>query len=533
MINKLLNPVVLALLVLGAFVVLFDDGFARMLSTEWQQPEYQYAYIIPFVSLYLIWVRATDLQRIPFEPSWIGVGLVVFGLVAFLLGELSAIWAVVWYGFLFTFWGLVIAVMGVRATAVIWAGLVYLVFMIPLPQTLLQNLSGAFQLWSSQIGTNFLRLVGVTVYLEGNVIDLGTYRLQVVEACSGLRYLFPLTSFSFFCAYIFRGRLWQRVVIFLSAVPITIFMNSFRIAVTGILVSRFGTGQAEGFLHYFEGWVIFVACIALLFLEMALFSLLSKRKLAQSFEVEIPELSDFRYLVPKGQPKAAALAGMTLIVAGAVGSLAVERRQEDVPAHVSLSTFPLVISEWSGSDGQLGADVLGELKLSDYLMTTYRTPDDPRPVELYIAYYDSQRTGASMHSPRACIPGGGWQIEELSQQEIPGIRADGSPLPVNRMVIARGPDRALVYYWFMQRGRYLTSEYLVKFYNLWDALTRNRTDGALVRVMTPITDSLDTADAEQRLTAFVRAAEPKVYYHLPGDVVVARAESGSQPANLR
>ncbi len=516
----LASPITWSLLVLAAFVVIFDDAFMRLVNTEWQLPEYQYAYIIPFVSLYLIWARATDLQRTPFEPSWIGVALVVLGIATFLLGKLSVIYAVIWYAFLFTLWGLVIAVTGLRAAAVIWAGLFYLVFMIPLPQTLLESLSGTFQLWSSQLGTAFLRLIGVSVFLEGNVIDLGTYKLQVVEACSGLRYLFPLTSFAFFCAYLFRGSLWQKVVIFLSAVPITIFMNSFRIAVTGVLVNRYGTEQAEGFLHDFEGWVIFVACLALLFLEMALFSL--GRKLAETFQVEIPELRDFRYLKPSGGLRAPTAAAIAVILAGAISSLAVENRREIVPAHVSLRTFPLVINQWSGNEGRLDEDMLSVLKLSDYVVTTYRTKADPSPVELYVAYYDSQSTGAYIHSPRACLPGGGWQIQALARHEIPDALADGSPLPVNRVVIGRGDEQQLVYYWFMQRGRYLTNEYLVKFYNFWDALTKNRTDGALVRVITPLSGELDLEPADRRLTAFVRAAEPKLYYHIPQEVVVAR-----------
>lgn len=516
----MLNPLVLAVLLVAAFVIIFDDAFARMVSTEWQADEYQHAFIIPLVSLYLIWMRAADLQRVPFEPSWLGVLMIVLGLGAFVLGELSAIYAVIWYGFLFTFWGLVVATIGVRASAVIWAGLLYLVFMIPLPQTLLANLSGTFQLWSSQLGAAFLQMVGISVYLEGNVIDLGTYRLQVVEACSGLRYLFPLTSFSFFCGYIFRGPVWQRFVIFLSAIPITIVMNSFRIGVTGILVNQYGTGQAEGFLHYFEGWLIFVACIALLFLEMALFSVLSQRKLADSFAVEIPGLADFRFLVPSAINKPAVVSAVLLILGGALGSLAIERRQEFVPAHVALSAFPLRIGEWSGNDSSLEADVLGELKLTDYLMTTFHSADNPLPVQFYIAYYASQRTGATMHSPRACLPGGGWQIQDLSRAELPGIRPDGLALPVNRMVIGRGSDKALVYYWFVQRGRYVTSEYAVKFYNFWDGLTRNRTDGALVRVMTPLPAGTSVEEADRQLAEFIRAVEPKVYYHLPQDAAV-------------
>ena len=113
-------------------------------------------------------------------------------------------------------------------------------------------------------------MFGISVYLEGNVIDLGSYKLQVVEACSGLRYLFPLVSLSFIAAYIYHGAFWKKAIIFLSSIPITVLMNSFRIGVIGVLVEYGGPGQAEGFLHDFEGWIIFMACIAILVLEMAI-----------------------------------------------------------------------------------------------------------------------------------------------------------------------------------------------------------------------------------------------------------------------
>ncbi len=128
---------------------------------------------------------------------------------------------------------------------------------------------------SSRIGTAIISALGIPVYLDGNIIDLGTYKLQVAEACSGLNYLFPLLSFGFLVAVIYRGPIWHKVVLFLSAVPITIAMNCLRIAMVGVLVDRYGTEQAEGFLHLFEGWVIFVACLGLLLLEALLLQRLS------------------------------------------------------------------------------------------------------------------------------------------------------------------------------------------------------------------------------------------------------------------
>ena len=107
-------------------------------------------------------------------------------------------------------------------------------------------LSFRLQLISSELGVFFIRLFQVPVYLEGNVIDLGTYKLQVVEACSGLRYLYPLLSLGFLAAYLFQAPLWQRVVVFLSTIPITIVMNSFRIGMVGVLVDRWGPNKRTG-----------------------------------------------------------------------------------------------------------------------------------------------------------------------------------------------------------------------------------------------------------------------------------------------
>ena len=512
----------LALLIVAGLAVTFRDGLGLMLDW-WVEPEYQHGYLIPVVSLYLIWARLIELERTPTGESWLGVALVVLGLVGFLIGELSALYAIIQYSFLVTLWGVVLTAIGWRGTRVIWAGLFFLLFMIPWPRFLQWGLSNELQLISSQIGTAFLRLVGVSVFLEGNVIDLGTYKLQVVEACSGLRYLFPLASFAFFCAYIFRGPFWQRAIIFALAAPITVVMNSFRIAVTGMLVNSYGIEQAEGFLHYFEGWVIFVACIALLFLTMALFALASRRKLSEVFEVEIPELADLRIFTNWRSVGAPIVAATALLIAGAAGSIAIQNRAEAIPRHVSLATFPLAIGQWQGTEGRLEQEILDQLKVTDYLTTTYVRTGDRYPAQLYVAYYDSQRKGASVHSPKACLPSGGWRIDEFTQVQVADALADGSALPVNRALISMGQNKALIYYWFMQRGRYLTNEYLVKWFIFWDSLTKNRTDGAMVRVMVPIADAADVEAADEIALGFIRDVHPTLYYHIPqGEAVAAR-----------
>jgi EpsI family protein len=136
-------------------------------------------------------------------------------------------------------------------------------------------------------------------------------------------------------------------------------------------------------------------------------------------------------------------------------------------------------------------------------------------VNFYSAYYASQRKGESVHSPRSCLPGGGWEIQSLTQRDIPGVKVGEVPLRVNRVLISYGEQKQVVYYWFQQRGRVITNEYLVKWYLFWDALTRNRTDGALVRLTTIVTEGEEIPAADARLSAFAAAAVPRLHTYIP------------------
>jgi EpsI family protein len=129
-----------------------------------------------------------------------------------------------------------------------------------------------------------------------------------------------------------------------------------------------------------------------------------------------------------------------------------------------------------------------------------------------VAYYDSQRKGDSTHSPVSCLPGGGWQFQSFGQYTID---VAGRPLRVNRAVIVHGDSRQLMYYWFPQRGRDITNDYLLKWYLLWDALTRDRTDGALVRLIIPLPPGVSAADGDLQLTAFARAFVPELPHFVP------------------
>jgi EpsI family protein len=136
-------------------------------------------------------------------------------------------------------------------------------------------------------------------------------------------------------------------------------------------------------------------------------------------------------------------------------------------------------------------------------------------VNFYVAYYASQRKGESAHSPRSCIPGGGWEIASLTQRDVDGVSVAGQPLRVNRVLIQKGDSKQVVYYWFQQRGRIITNEYLVKWYLFWDALTRNRTDGALVRLVASVGPGQNEQEADAQLSTFAASVSSPLEKYIP------------------
>ena len=503
------------LVALILLLVTFRSGLKVMVET-WGMEEYSYAYLLPFIVLFLVWQKKEALEKIPFQGSWPGLVLVFAGVALFFIGNLATLYVIVQYAFLLTLAGLVLTFTGWRGFKLIWVPLLILVFMVPLPSFLFNNLSAQLQLISSQLGVAVIRLFGISVNLQGNVIDLGVFKLQVIDACSGLRYLFPLMTLSFIAAYFFKGAFWKRAIIFLSSIPITVFMNSFRIGVIGVMVDNWGPSMAQGFLHEFEGWAVFMSCTGVLIVEMWLLAKIGKEKmpLREAFGLDFPAPSPKDAQVLRRSVPYSFIASVLLLAVVAALSTALPTRVEVPPQRANFSSFPLQIGEWRGQGGHLDQIYIDALKFTDYIISDY-TNRNHHAVNFYVAYYASQRKGASAHSPRSCIPGDGWVIASLTQRTIAGATVNGHPLRVNRTVIQKGDDKELVYYWFQQRGRVITNEYMVKWWLFWDAFTRNRTDGAMIRLTTSVNGGQSMQEADRRLTNFAQAVTPQLQAYIP------------------
>jgi len=507
------------LLLVAALVLMiwaYYDGLANLVHRWEVEEEYNHGYFLPIVSLVFLWQLAPVFEKKQFEPTWSALIVAGVALLLFIIAELSAIYLLIHYSFILVLFALSLAVVGWSGTKLTFVPIALLVFAVPIPYFLESAITGKMQLISSQLGVEIIRFCKIPVFREGNLIDLGVYKLEVVEACSGLTYLYPLLGFGAICAYLYHTTAWKRAFIIASTIPIAILLNSFRIGMIGFLVKYFGSEQAEGFLHDFEGFAVFMACVAILFIEMWAFTFVGKDRrpfnqvFGLVFEPLLPIEQDQLKQRPLSKPL---LACLGMIAATALIISFIGGRTESTPEREYFSSFPRSIGEWSGQPNTLEKTVLDTLDLTDYLLTDF-VSEENIPVNFYVAYYESQRKGSSPHSPTVCLPGSGWQISSLTRQTYNSSGA-GKPFEFNRVIISKGKYRQLVYYWFEERGRVMADEYAVKWQLFVDAIFMNRTDGALVRITTPIAAGETEENADQRMAGFMAGAVPLIPVYVP------------------
>jgi len=512
----------------------------------WGTERYNYCSLLPFIVAYIIWEKRKELSRLSSQPTWLG--LIPFGIGVFLywLGMLGELDFTLHLSIWFIIVGITLGHLGREKTKTILFPIFFMLSMIPFPNFIYQKISFTLKLLSSLFGVEMMRILGISAHREGNVIDLGYTQLQVVDACSGLRYLIPLIVLGILLAYFFKAAWWKKAVLIISTLPISVIVNSLRIASVGILYPILGKKVVEGFFHDFSGWFIFMLSFGLLLMEMWIL----KKVPGLRFKVqgvrqtekddrgpkleggENRTVADVEGVKPGGieserVKKKTTRQGyraffkppqflVVVIILGSILALSqnVEYRQF-IPIKKAFDKFPLNIGEWTGTRGDIEERFLKILHLSDYIVVDFKNKKG-KIVDFYIAYYESQRRGKTIHSPQICLRGSGWGFKEFERIDIQyETTMNQKSMPVKRVLMVKSGSKRLCYYWYPQRGRILTNAYQLKIYVFWDALTRQRTDGALVRLITPVYEDEEIEDSEIRLQGFMREVVPVLDEFLP------------------
>lgn len=253
--------------VIIAFLLwLYAPMLAHLVAQWWKDPDFSHGFFVPLFSAFVIWQERSRLSGIVLRPSWWGLLFLGFGLCVLIVGQMGAELFLSRVSFLIVLASLIVLFLGwtfFRAVLFPWA---FLFLMIPVPTIVFNQITFPLQLLASRVASAVLPWMGVPVLREGNVIVLPAMALEVAEACSGIRSLMSLATLAVIYGYLMERKIGVRVLLALASIPIAVAANSFRIVGTGLLVQYWDPDKAEGFFHEFQGWLVFVASLAMLYL---------------------------------------------------------------------------------------------------------------------------------------------------------------------------------------------------------------------------------------------------------------------------
>jgi len=389
--------------------------------------------------------------------------------------------------------------------------------MIPLP-TIVQIWIGLpLKAISTKLGEIILRISGVPVFVEGHIIDLGVIELQVVDACSGLRYILPLFALGIIFAHFFEKTVWKKVVLAVLTIPIAIITNGVRIGITGILVQAYGEDAAMGFFHSFSGWIIFIFAFALLFV----FHFLMK-KLFKDNSFSSP---DSRTAAKKPGASRAGHSSIPLIVSSllltVVGILSFSTSHlPPMGLREGLAQFPLVIDDWKAHNTErISSDIIEKSGAEDVFTAGYSNREE-KAVSLYIGYRGSPFLESEnfFHSPNVCIPSSGWKVVQKKTHHISGVPYFGT-IPVSEMVIEKMGYRQLVYFWFQTKSRVSHNVNINRYHLSLHAIMRDNTYDIFIRPISQLYEGETIEDAEKRMDQFVKEMMPVLLQFLKANLV--------------
>jgi exosortase D (VPLPA-CTERM-specific) len=488
----------------AAFLFLYRQVLLRLWNQWATDDNYTHGFFVIPVALFFVWERRHRLRAAARQPSILGLLIVLGSLGLLLIGSLGAELFLTRISLVGTIAGTILFLYGREQLKALLFPLAFLLLMIPIPPLVFNQVAFPLQLLAARFGEAALLAVNIPVLREGNLILLSHTTLEVVEACSGIRSLVSLIMGVIIFAYFRDRRQSVRTLIVLSTVPIAIVANGLRILGTGLAVQNYGPAAAEGFFHAFSGWMIFIVAFLTICLVNRVIVWIAP-DLGQVTTTRTPKMGN-----TVREPMYGRIMILTFTLVSAALYLGYASKTEVVLIREPLTKLPLEIGNWHGRPTEpFSEKIIATLGVDEYLSRVY-ADSSLRLLDLYVGYHESQRRGGTIHSPQNCLPGAGWIPINWDRMRIPaGVGA----IEVNRYVVQKGIDKALVLYWYHGAGRVITGEYEARFYLVLDSIRKNRSDGALVRVVMPITKSEE--EAQENAANFVKSLFPLLSRHLP------------------
>ncbi len=508
-------------LLTAAFIYLYTPTFGYLYWTWLRRGDMSHGFLIPLISLYLVWIRQDKLRDLHPRPACLaGISVAILAGTMFLAGEIGGLITLSELSIIVMIVGLVLCLFGKDYLRTLLFPIAYLIFMLPIASDVFVPLYRPMQLLTAKVAATLLEGWGIPVLLDRTYLTLPSLVLEVIPGCSGVSSLIAILAIGIPLGFMTQRRTWCTVVMLISAVIAGFVANWTRVFSMGLYAYYYGNVLQEPF-HTFQG--LFFAQIGFVSLFVVAW-ILSKVPAAPSkvpgapSKGTLPEIPLARGKVEEQVSRWNKSWLAALVVFLALTSYLSFYDRQVVPPRLELATFPLTVGTWSGQETDLNKAAFRVRGADHEIVRTYRSPSG-REYQLYVAYFESQRQSkeivnwltARLHLNSTVVDIPIDQRKSISVNYISNHQFS----PENNSLVRNIQSNQHVFFWYNINGRILADRYKAKFASILNALKYGRTNGAFVLVSTAAADRGGEKEVIREKRALIRDFVPVLHRYIP------------------
>lgn len=490
------------------FTLLYGHLLPELVGEWYESSTFSYAFLIPFIAGYLLWLRGAELKVIRHCPTVQGAYPVLFAVILGLMGRAVGDSFTMRASMILALGSSIYLLLGRSFFKAVLFPFLYLGLMIPVPYVITKELVYHLRFFDATIAANALQMLGIPVYREAYFLHLPNITLEVADVCSGIASVFALFALGIFYVYFLSIPVHWKIGLVLATFPIAFVANLFRIVVVSALTYFIGPVALDMFFHRFSGTVTFLLALILLVLSGELLREKYPEQSARKISLEAHGVADAANGgINRSRPF---LIGVVIFMSALYVSQLLENGRIFALPGSGLAALTGTLGPFSASEVSWKEPYM-DTKAHSSLSRIYLGPEQ-KPIELFVGYRGAQNDGDRLYSPKLLLPER-WNFAWVRPTSIDA--GNGTPIRANSMLTRAGTAARLVLYWYQVSGESVAGELDHRLIQVRRSIVQGRSDGAVVRLATPVLESEKMEQAEERLRMFASYLYPELVKILP------------------